>query len=297
MADIHPEFDKLLTKSVPHILEKIFFSLDYESFKICHEVSNSWKELLTSVPFQKKAQSMYLEAKQDNEKKLANFARKGNSEKVCHILAIGVDPNCKSNKSKYTPLYWAIIKNHTEVVKLLLQAGADPNQVIGGLMVGRRDLPLDLAVTCGNKDVVQLLLKAGADASVENDIAILQRETPLFWAAGRGHTDVVKQLLNAGAESNWTNCQGDSSLHLAAIGGHKDMVTLLLNAGADPNKASDKERTPLHEAAKRGHKDVVQLLLDKGADPNKADHWERTPLDLASWNDHKDVAQLFLNRG
>ena len=31
----HSAFDTLFTKSVPHIIEKIFFTLDYNSFKIC----------------------------------------------------------------------------------------------------------------------------------------------------------------------------------------------------------------------------------------------------------------------
>ena len=41
-------FDKLFTNSVPHILEKVFFSLDYNSFKSCLEVSRTWNEQLTS---------------------------------------------------------------------------------------------------------------------------------------------------------------------------------------------------------------------------------------------------------
>ena len=41
----------LFTESVPHVLEKIFFSLDYESFKTCKEVSISWNKLLTSESF------------------------------------------------------------------------------------------------------------------------------------------------------------------------------------------------------------------------------------------------------
>ena len=46
-------FDQLRSKTVPHILEKIFFALDYESYKICFEVSTTWRRLLTSEPFQR----------------------------------------------------------------------------------------------------------------------------------------------------------------------------------------------------------------------------------------------------
>ena len=40
-------FDTLFTKNVPHIMEKIFLSLDPASFKACLDVSKSWNEVLT----------------------------------------------------------------------------------------------------------------------------------------------------------------------------------------------------------------------------------------------------------
>ena len=55
----HCAFDLLLSISVPHVLEKIFFSLDYESFKNCQEVCNGWKKSLTSERFQRKASQVY----------------------------------------------------------------------------------------------------------------------------------------------------------------------------------------------------------------------------------------------
>ena len=53
-------FEMLLSKSVPHVLEKIFFSLDYDSFKNCHQVCNGWKDLLISEPFQTKSKLVCL---------------------------------------------------------------------------------------------------------------------------------------------------------------------------------------------------------------------------------------------
>ena len=58
-------FDTLMTKNVPHILEKIFLSLDYESFKACGKVNNKWKGLLTSESFKTRAE---LEFKDEIEK-------------------------------------------------------------------------------------------------------------------------------------------------------------------------------------------------------------------------------------
>ena len=55
-------FDTLLSKNVPHILENIFFSLDFESFKACFEVSKTWNTLLKSEMFHKKAQGAFQES-------------------------------------------------------------------------------------------------------------------------------------------------------------------------------------------------------------------------------------------
>ena len=44
-------FDTLFGRSVPHILEGIFFSLDYKSFKNCMDVNKRWNELLLTGLF------------------------------------------------------------------------------------------------------------------------------------------------------------------------------------------------------------------------------------------------------
>ena len=48
-------FNVLFTRNVPHILEKIFLSLDLESYANCQEVSSVWKNLLTSENYLGKA--------------------------------------------------------------------------------------------------------------------------------------------------------------------------------------------------------------------------------------------------
>ena len=52
-------FHMLFTKNVPHILEKILFTLDYESFKKCLRVSKNLNSLLNSESFQKKARRAF----------------------------------------------------------------------------------------------------------------------------------------------------------------------------------------------------------------------------------------------
>ena len=48
-------FEVLFKKNVPHVLEKIFFQLDYESFQACSQVCATWSELFSSESYRSKA--------------------------------------------------------------------------------------------------------------------------------------------------------------------------------------------------------------------------------------------------
>ena len=223
------EFDRLLTKRVPHIHEKIFFSLDYISFKNCMEVSSSWNNLLTSEHFLWRGKFEFCE---DIQEDLMSAAKKGNVTTIRNILSsFVVDINFVKEEDKRL---------------------ADTS-------------PLVIAATEGHKYVVELLLDRGADPNV----AVKYGETALLWAVRKGHRDVVQLLLGGGARPNMAKDCGTTPLHSDALKGEKDLVQLLLDGGSEPNVVNKYGRvTPLYNAAIHGHKDVVQLLLNRGAEPN-----------------------------
>ena len=59
MAD--SEFDKLFTRNVPHVLERIFFSLDYVSITACRDVCMAWSELHSTKLYQQKREELLVE--------------------------------------------------------------------------------------------------------------------------------------------------------------------------------------------------------------------------------------------
>ena len=148
------EFDRLFTKSVPHILDGIFFSLDYNSFVACRDVCKAWNELHSSELYQKMAETL-LEEKMNNEKMLCHYSRNGKVEEVGNLLRNGVDPNCATTApNQIRPLYIASMKGHEDVVRLLLNVGADPN--IGSIMYS-------IMLQYGGKpSIIKLLGGAGA---------------------------------------------------------------------------------------------------------------------------------------
>ena len=184
------------------------------------------------------------------------------------------------------PLRWASSLGHTEIVKLLLEKGANPynDQALidacrGGytqivqllLKYGTNpDNALSLASATGHTEIVNLLLLYGANPHADND-------EPLRWASSLGHTEVVKLFLEKGA-----NPYNDQVLIDACRWGYTQIVQLLLKYGANPDNA-------LSLASAAGHAEIVNLLLLYGANPH-ADNDK--PLKQAQINGHSDIVKL-----
>lgn len=93
---------------------------------------------------------------------------------------------------------------------------------------------LDLAVREGRDGVVRLLLAAGADP--EQAVGPYREELPLVQAATRGHTGIVRRLIAAGADPNRPNRHQGTALGRAGAQGHTETARLLLEHGADPRQ-------------------------------------------------------------
>ena len=93
--DVPCTFDKLFSLNVLHILEMIFFSLDYEAYKSCLEVNKVWHDLLISEPFQRRGKLLFHDEILKDEKKLHSASREGNVHEVRKLLFTGMlNVNC-----------------------------------------------------------------------------------------------------------------------------------------------------------------------------------------------------------
>jgi thiol-disulfide isomerase/thioredoxin len=148
---------------------------------------------------------------------------------------------------------------HTEIVKLLLEKGADVNAVGGKVLIG--------AANGGHTEIVKLLLERGADVNAAGG-------TALMTAAAMGRTEVVKLLLEKDADVNAKSNIFGTSLYMASQQGHTEIVKLLLEKGADVNAKitiDGKMVTALWVAKKGGHTDIVQMLEKSGAKAPETD--------------------------
>ena len=122
---------------------------------------------------------------------------------------------------------------------------------------GRYETALMVAADAGHVDAVRMLLDAGADpnALAGTDGGGYQMTMslyrPLHFAAGSGHAEVVDLLLDAGADPNPTDAQGMAGTPLisAVYGGHLGVVTRLVARGADAGARDEEGRTAAELAA------------------------------------------------
>ncbi|MFP4374136.1 MAG: ankyrin repeat domain-containing protein [Spirochaetaceae bacterium] len=136
-------------------------------------------------------------------------------------LACGV-PAWAQGRTR-TPLHWAARQGHVEVVRTLIDNGADVN---ASDVFGRT--PLHLAVS--HPEVVELLLDAGAGVDARDQLS----NTPLHRAVPSLET--VDALIRAGADVNARNTGGNTPLDIAMRYGNSrravEVVQRLVEAGA-----------------------------------------------------------------
>ena len=186
-------FDQLHSISVPHILEMIFFSLDYDSYKTCLEVSTTWRQLLTSEPFQRMAKLRFREGIERDGSLLYHVSFAGDARQVRRFVSLGFididSPNLQmAREYGWSPLHHAARFGRGRAVKVLLENGADPDKTdVKG------STPLHVAAHGGVDDylsVGKMLLERGADPRKENDFG----RTPMSVAAKYRHREMLALL-------------------------------------------------------------------------------------------------------
>mmetsp|Transcript_1183 Transcript_1183/g.1523 ORF Transcript_1183/g.1523 Transcript_1183/m.1523 type:complete len:249 (+) Transcript_1183:180-926(+) len=122
-----------------------------------------------------------------------------------------------------TPLICASMRGHYNVVKYLLQHGAEIDAVNK-----HGSSALYQAASFGHQHVVSLLLLYGAQLELASKIG----GTPLNAAVSAGHEAIVQLLLYNGANPDSVNKFGNSALSRAIDNNHKGIATALFARGA-----------------------------------------------------------------
>ena len=240
---------------------------------------------------------------------------------ICKTLvAAGVTP--MKTRFDRTPLHFAADFHKVDIIKWLLELGADPN---------RQDSdgykPLDLAFEFSENEpssvLVETLAKAGTEINIWTSIRIgdlnrcktlLEIEpilleapsdeialTPLMVAARMNRLEIAQFLISSGADVNARSTQlEDGSGHNAPLWfvaqgsrtERESMAKLLLINGAEVNLAGEFGWTALHMAAQWNHPKVAQILIEHKANTECLDNEGSTPLEVAQKHESKGMIKF-----
>lgn len=156
----------------------------------------------------------------------------GNLGEVARLIAAGADvnerlPMAGSPDDDYTPLAIAAREGHADIVRALLEAGADPRRVIGLF----RGTALHEAAYFGHLDVIRAMTekreRAGTPAPELDAQGALNGMTPLHDAVWHGHLEAARLLVEAGHPLHLKTHAGLTPRELAAHYGYDDLATYL----------------------------------------------------------------------
>ena len=195
------------------------------------------------------------------------------------------------------PLYYASYFGMFETVKYLLGCGTDIN-ITGGTFA----TPLQAAASSGQTDLVRLLLNHGADVDLVNLTSGFGNA--LQAAAAHGHEGVVNMLLDHGADVNLSGGSMENCIIAASASPRLikvpeatayRIIERLIDVGAKIESASERGLNALHEAAHADSPLVVGMLLKNGADINASNNGGNTALHIATQHGYEDVVRSLLN--
>ncbi|GMH45393.1 hypothetical protein BSKO_13350 [Bryopsis sp. KO-2023] len=222
-----------------------------------------------------------LEAKaprsENGETALGLVAGNGNVQAVKLLLEAGADPET-ANSDGQTPLSVASFFGHSEVVRELISSSSVElnTKDEGG------NTPLHYSAQAGNDEVTGLLIQAGADVDAVNE----GKETPLMvsirWG---GDMRTVTTLISGGADSSIKDEGGLAPIHDAATLGYSQVIDALVKGGGDVDAQTDgEELTPLHLAVETLKGQTVLELLGLGANVGLTTSTSLTPLHVTPLN-------------
>ena len=151
-----------------------------------------------------------------------------------------------------TALQVAVLAGNETMVQLLLEAGADSNNIRGGL-----GTVLQISACKGNELIVKHLLEANSDVNIHCEGNFHGVRHP------QNKSSLCNRLIFCAIQKRFY-----TALQAAVRGDCEKIVQLLLEAGADPNDSKEGWGTALQIAAFQGNELIAKRLLEANADAN-----------------------------
>ena len=150
---------------------------------------------------------------------LLDAVRAGNVAAVRKLIGESANVN-ELDGSQDAPLVMAAYLGHTEIVRLLLAAGADVTAVDPGM----KATALHAAAYAGRTDAARLLIEYGIDIDKQGP---RNGYTALHDAIWQGHLETARVIIEAGANLALATHSGETPLQFARAKGRTPIVDLI----------------------------------------------------------------------
>jgi len=245
------------------------------------------------------------ESETDNT--VAHYAAGAGQIKVLERLAdLGCNFTRLANRTGELPLHWAVLGEHPDTVRWLLEQAQETNDLQSGAalratLVNRQTAqgarPAHFAAYHGSADMLALLEAEGADLS-----SSWQGKTALDLAIESDDEERVRFAIDR-MDGQAATASAQRWLCLAAAAGAPRALAALLE---NPDRSAEIDApdaegfTPLHRAAMGGHIGCLRVLVDASADINRgagSNGESHTALTLALCKGQVHAAGYLLERG
>ncbi|KAL8965830.1 MAG: hypothetical protein Q9197_006303, partial [Variospora fuerteventurae] len=204
------------------------------------------------------------------------------------LLDRGADPSVRGNREEWSSLQLACLYNKPDAFDLLLEHNVDVNAH------GRYGTPLQAAAYSGAKPLVRELLHRGADIKVGGQG---RYGHSLQSAAIRAREDVVRFLVRHGADVRIKGGRFGTVLQAASVRCSKELVDFLIHKGAKVDEQGGRYKTALQAACAAGNKEVVLTLLEQKANVKITGGRYGSALQAACAYGDLDIVRMLVEHG
>jgi hypothetical protein len=166
-------------------------------------------------------------------------------------------PRESANRLAAKPMYFAARHGNVPAVRALLKSGVDiDEEVLEGDFTA-----LQTAVAWQSPEVVKLLIDAGADVNKWDKLDVDVSMPALHLAAEKGNAMITMLLIKAGAEVNLADMEGKTPLWFAVAEHNMQTVSMLVRSGADVNISpyDEDDKSPMEMAKCEGMMELLRL--------------------------------------